>query len=144
MRRRRHHRVDGWIRQQQTSEVNPLVAEAQAGARSEICAGARAADEDPIDTEVTRPTQRSLLNNKPGTVELQPDFGAGQLYLAKALLDAGDLTGAEHWARSGLASRTDRDLLPLGHFVLADVYNRSGRTAEANREVAAARRLGAK
>ena len=35
-------------------------------------------------------------------VELQPDFGTGQLYLAKALLDSGDLAGAEEWARKGL------------------------------------------
>lgn len=73
--------------------------------------------------------------------ELQPDFGTGQLYLAKALLDAGDLKGAEQWARQGLANKPERDLAPLGHYVLADVYNRQGRPAEAQREVAAAERL---
>jgi len=75
------------------------------------------------------------------TVELQPDFGTGQLYLAKALLDGGDLTGAEKWARSGLASQPEPRVKPLGHYVLADVYNRRGRAAEADREVAAAKRL---
>jgi choline-sulfatase len=74
-------------------------------------------------------------------VELQPDFGTGQLYLAKALLDAGDLKGAEEWARQGLANQPEARIAPLGHFVLADVYNRQGRTAEADREAAAARRL---
>jgi len=75
------------------------------------------------------------------TVELQPDFGTGQLYLAKALLDAGDLAGAAEWARKGLASHPDPRMAPLGHYVLADVFNRQGREAEARRATAAAERL---
>jgi choline-sulfatase len=75
------------------------------------------------------------------TLDIQPDFGTGQLYLAKALLDGGDLAGAERWARSGLASKPEPSVAPLGHYVLADVYNRRGRGAEADREVAAAKRL---
>jgi len=74
-------------------------------------------------------------------VEIQADFGTGQLYLAKALLDRGDLGGAEHWAKSGLLHEPDPRIAPLGHYVLADVYNRQGRVAEAAREVAAARKL---
>jgi len=74
-------------------------------------------------------------------VEAQPDFGTGQLYLAKALLDSGDLEGAERWARRGLESRPDPRMEPLGHFVLADVLNRRGRTKEAEREAAEGRRL---
>jgi arylsulfatase A-like enzyme/Flp pilus assembly protein TadD len=74
-------------------------------------------------------------------VEMQPDFGTGQLYLAKALLDSGDLAGAEEWARKGLVSEPDPKIAPLGHFVLADVFNRQGRAREAQREVAAAERL---
>jgi arylsulfatase A-like enzyme/Tfp pilus assembly protein PilF len=74
-------------------------------------------------------------------VEIQPDFGTGQLYLAKALFDTGDLQGAEQWARQGLANKPDPRMAPLGHYVLADVYNRQGRTADADREVAAAKRL---
>jgi arylsulfatase A-like enzyme/lipopolysaccharide biosynthesis regulator YciM len=73
--------------------------------------------------------------------ELQPDFGTGQLYLAKALLDAGDLDGAAEWARKGLARRPEPRLAPLGHYVLADVLNRQGRAADARREAAAAERL---
>ena len=38
-------------------------------------------------------------------VEIEPTFGTGQLYLAKALLDAGDLAGAEQWARAGLTEQ---------------------------------------
>jgi tetratricopeptide (TPR) repeat protein len=74
-------------------------------------------------------------------VEIQPDFGTGQLYLAKALLDLGDLKSAEDWARSGLGHKPDPRIAPLGHYVLADVYTRQGRTAEATRQVKAARRL---
>jgi arylsulfatase A-like enzyme/Tfp pilus assembly protein PilF len=74
-------------------------------------------------------------------VELQPDFGTGQLYLAKALLDTGDLVGAEKWARTGLVSKPDAKIAPLGHFVLADIFNRQGRAADSRREVAAAQRL---
>jgi len=74
-------------------------------------------------------------------VDAQAGFGTGQLYLAKALLDTGDLAGAEEWARKGLESNPDPRIAPLGHFVLADVYNRQGRTADAEREAARARRL---
>ena len=73
--------------------------------------------------------------------ELQPDFGTGHLYLAKALLDTGDLAGAAEWARKGLASKPDPRYAPLGHYVLADVYNRQGRDADARREAAIAERL---
>jgi choline-sulfatase len=75
------------------------------------------------------------------TVQMQPEFGTAQLYLAKALLDAGDLKEAETWARSGLSHKPDHRLAPLGHYVLSDVYNRLGRTSDADREVAEARRL---
>jgi choline-sulfatase len=74
-------------------------------------------------------------------VEIEPTFGTGQLYLAQALLDAGDLGGAEQWARAGLTNRPEPRMAPLGHYVLADVYERQGRAADARREVAAAKRL---
>jgi choline-sulfatase len=67
-------------------------------------------------------------------VDASPTFGTGQLYLAKALLDRGDLPAAERWAKAGLANQPEPRLAPLGHFVLADVYNRQGRTADARRE----------
>jgi tetratricopeptide (TPR) repeat protein len=74
-------------------------------------------------------------------VEIEPTFGTGQLYLAKALLDAGDLGGAEQWARAGLTNKPEPRIAPLGHYVLADVYERRGRAADARREVDAAKRL---
>lgn len=73
--------------------------------------------------------------------ELAPEFGTGQLYLAKALLDSGDLAGAEQWARKGLVAKPDPAIAPLGHYVLADVYNRQGRVQAAEQELNAAKRL---
>ena len=64
-----------------------------------------------------------------------------ELYLAQALLEAGDLGGAEQWARTGLKNKPEPRLAPLGHYVLADVYERQGRVADARREVEAALRL---
>lgn len=73
-------------------------------------------------------------------VEKNPDFGTGYLYLAKALLDSGDLAEAEQAATRGLASKPDNEMLPLGHYVLADICSRQGRAAEAANHVAAGRR----
>jgi arylsulfatase A-like enzyme/predicted Zn-dependent protease len=74
-------------------------------------------------------------------VEIEPAFGTGHLYLAQALLAAGELEGAEQWARTGLENHPEPRLAPLGHYVLADVYEQRGRMAEAKRELAAAERL---
>ncbi len=74
-------------------------------------------------------------------VEANPSFGAAYLYLAKALLDAGELRESEAAALKGLASNAEREVLPLGHYVLADVYTRMGRGREAARHVALGRRL---
>jgi tetratricopeptide (TPR) repeat protein len=74
-------------------------------------------------------------------VEINPSFGAGYLYLAKALLDAGELKDAEAAALKGLESNPERQVRPLGHYVLADVYTRLGRDREAARQVARGRQL---
>ena len=73
-------------------------------------------------------------------VDRNPEFGTGYLFLAKALLDANDLTGAEQAAKRGLDSKPDAGMVPLGHYVLADVYSRLGREAEAARQIAAGQR----
>jgi arylsulfatase A-like enzyme/Tfp pilus assembly protein PilF len=75
------------------------------------------------------------------SVAAAPEFGTGHLYLAKGLLDLGRLDGAETAARKGLESNPDPRMAPLGHYVLADVYNRRGQPARAEAEVAKARRL---
>ena len=74
-------------------------------------------------------------------VQLAPDFAIGRLYLAKALLDGGDLPGAEREASAGLSLKPEESLAPLGHYVLADVYNRQGRLAEARSQQRAGDRL---
>jgi arylsulfatase A-like enzyme/Tfp pilus assembly protein PilF len=75
------------------------------------------------------------------STEARPEFAEGHLYLAKALLDLGALQPAEQAAKRGLALKPDRTIAPLGHYVLADVYSRVGREADAAREVARARGL---
>jgi arylsulfatase A-like enzyme/Flp pilus assembly protein TadD len=72
---------------------------------------------------------------------LAPEFAIGRLYLAKALLDTGDLPSAEREAKAGLALKPERSLAPLGHYILADVYSRQGRLAEARAEQRAGDRL---
>jgi arylsulfatase A-like enzyme/Tfp pilus assembly protein PilF len=74
-------------------------------------------------------------------VSSNSEFGTGYLYLAKALLDEGDLEGARASAERGLRSKPEATLVPLGHYVLADVFTRQGRTKDAAREVALAQRL---
>jgi arylsulfatase A-like enzyme/predicted Zn-dependent protease len=74
-------------------------------------------------------------------VRANPAFAGGHLYLAKALLDAGDLQAAETAARQGLSQQPEPAIAPLGHYVLADVYGRLGRGADAARHAAAGRRI---
>jgi arylsulfatase A-like enzyme/Tfp pilus assembly protein PilF len=74
-------------------------------------------------------------------VEANASFGAGYLYLAKALLDAGELKDAEAAALKGLETDAAPEVRALGHYVLADVYTRTGREREASRHVAMGQRL---
>ncbi len=68
-------------------------------------------------------------------LEHNSEFAVGYLYLSKVLLDRGELEEAEEVALRGLALEPEPEMAPLGHFVLADVYNRQGRAAEAEREI---------
>jgi arylsulfatase A-like enzyme/cytochrome c-type biogenesis protein CcmH/NrfG len=79
------------------------------------------------------------MNHYKAAVEANPEFGTGYLYLAKALLDGGNLQGAEQAAVRGLGLDPDPSIRPLGHFVLADVYSAMGRAADAQRQVALGR-----
>ena len=74
-------------------------------------------------------------------VTANPQFGTGYLYLAKALLDLGELSASEEAARKGMVSNPDREIAPLGHYVLADVYSRMGRSREAAQQLALGRRV---
>jgi choline-sulfatase len=71
-------------------------------------------------------------------------FAEGYFYLAKARLNTNDLARAETMARKGLAVGPASTAAPLGHFVLAGVFSKRGRMAEADRELAAGRALEAR
>jgi len=74
-------------------------------------------------------------------VEHAPEFGACYWYLAREELGVGRLDQAADLAKRGLEAQPRSDVAPLGHYVLADVYNRKGQPTQAQEEVAKARRL---
>ena len=74
-------------------------------------------------------------------IESNPDFAEGHLFLAKLMFDLGDRAEAITLARRGLELAPEAEFAPLGHFVIADAYAAEGRRAEAEREIAAGRRL---
>ena len=77
-----------------------------------------------------------------GAIDANPSFAEGYFYLAKAHLDAGrDLQPAIAIARKGLELAPDSPYAPLGHYVIADIYNRLGQPDLAQREAAIGRRL---
>ena len=67
-------------------------------------------------------------------LEINPRFAEGYFYLAKFCLDAGRLDEAAFNATRGLEMGPRSEFAPLGHYVLADVYSRQGRHADAARE----------
>jgi tetratricopeptide (TPR) repeat protein len=74
-----------------------------------------------------------------------PDFADGHLFLARAYLASGtNLDEAARLARRGLDLSPTSEMAPLGHFVLADIYNRRGQPGEAAREVAIGRGMEAR
>lgn len=61
-------------------------------------------------------------------VKNAPDFSLGYLFLAQAILEEGtDLKRAEELANTALSMKVDPEYRPLGHYILADVYNRLGK-----------------
>jgi arylsulfatase A-like enzyme/Tfp pilus assembly protein PilF len=74
-------------------------------------------------------------------VEANEKLAEAHLYLAKMYLDRGELDHAVSSAKRGIELGPDREMAPLGHFILADAYNRLGRIREAEEEVAKAHRL---
>lgn len=71
-----------------------------------------------------------------GAVAANEEYAMGRLFLARALLQTGDLAAAEREARRGLELDATGPFVPLGHYVLADIYSRQGRAADAAREAA--------
>jgi arylsulfatase A-like enzyme/tetratricopeptide (TPR) repeat protein len=71
-----------------------------------------------------------------------PRFAEGHLFLAKAYLDAGTkLDDAVSLAEKGLSLAPRSEYAPLGHYVLADIYNRQGRAREGAEALARGRAL---
>ena len=68
-------------------------------------------------------------------VELEPDWPIGRFYLAQALLQSGDLDGAKREALRALTLDDKTPYAALGHYVLADVYNRGGNETQALAEL---------
>ena len=76
-------------------------------------------------------------------VTLAPDFSLGYLFLAQAYLEQGtDLKKTEELARKALSMNVDPKYKPLGHYILADVYNRLGRKDLEQRELQLAKQPG--
>jgi tetratricopeptide (TPR) repeat protein len=79
------------------------------------------------------------------SIDGNPAFAEGHVFLAKAYLERGlNLEEAAAIARKGISLSPRPEVAPLGHYVLADIYNRQGRPAEASREVAMGRTLEAR
>ena len=79
------------------------------------------------------------------TIEINPRSPEAYVFLAKAYLDAGtNFNEAIDLARKGLEVAPTSNLASLAHFVLADLYNRVGRPADAAREVTLGRALEAR
>lgn len=75
-------------------------------------------------------------------IESNPSFAEGRLYLAKLYLDLGQrFDEALALARKGIELGPDAAYAPLGHYVIADIYSRQGRRAEAEQEAAKGRAL---
>ena len=75
-------------------------------------------------------------------VESNPDFVEGHVFLAKLLMDSGgSLVRAEALARRGIELDPQGESGPLGYYVLADILNRTGRSAEAKQAVEAGQRI---
>lgn len=65
-------------------------------------------------------------------LDSNPDFARGYFLLAELLMDNGrDMDRAEQLAREGIERDPEHSTGPLGYYVLADILNRKGHSAEA-------------
>ncbi len=75
-------------------------------------------------------------------IEKNAEYAKAYIFLAKAYMDSGkDLNEAEKMAQQGLNLETDKQTTILGHFVLADIYNRMGKYEDAQRHAEKGREL---
>src|SRR5206468_2540174 len=86
-----------------------------------------------------RPRQIDALRE---SIDANPAFAEGYFYLAKAYFDGNvELPHALETARKGLSLAPHSPYAPLGHYVVADIYNRLGRPELAVNEVEQGRKL---
>jgi arylsulfatase A-like enzyme/Flp pilus assembly protein TadD len=89
---------------------------------------------------VRRPADQEMAFRK--AIAINPEFGEGYFYLAKLLLDQGrSFDEAVTLAKKGLEVAPHSEYAPLGHYVLADLYSRLGRRADAAAEASRGRAL---
>lgn len=75
-------------------------------------------------------------------IKSNQEFARSYLFLAKAYLDLNEnVIEAINLAKKGLELEPEAQSAPLGHYVLADIYNRLGRWAEYSAEVEKGRAL---
>jgi arylsulfatase A-like enzyme/Tfp pilus assembly protein PilF len=75
-------------------------------------------------------------------IEKNDAFAGAYVFLAKAYMDSNrDLNEAEQLARKGLSLKAEPQTMILGHFVLADILNRQGKSKEAQNHVNQAKEL---
>ncbi len=75
-------------------------------------------------------------------ISANPSFAEGYIYLAKFYLDRGtNYPEALSLSRKGLEMAPESSYAPLGHYVMADIYNRMGRYRDAERAAAIGRQL---
>jgi len=74
------------------------------------------------------------------SIQKQEDYAPAYIFLAKCFMDGNkDLEEAEQLALKGLSLKPDRQSTILGHFLLADIYNRLGDTEKSQRHLQLAR-----
>ena len=76
------------------------------------------------------------LHHYDRALAIDPEFAIGHLYRARTLLATDELEAAEIAARRGLEleGQLDPGQAPLGHYLLADIYERLGRSGEAQQQ----------
>jgi len=75
-------------------------------------------------------------------IELNPGFAEGYFYLSKLFLDQGrSFDEAVTLAKKGLEVGPASPYAPMGHYLLADLYNRAGRQSEADAQLRLGREL---
>jgi arylsulfatase A-like enzyme/Tfp pilus assembly protein PilF len=85
---------------------------------------------------------REQVRELKAAIDANKGFARAHLFLAKAYLDLNEnLAEAIRLAQRGIDLDPEAESAPLGHYVLADIYNRLGRTADYAAELERARAL---